>query len=36
VYDALAALVEAGLVRRIEPAGSPARYEARVATTTTT
>ncbi|HEY3723719.1 MAG TPA: Fur family transcriptional regulator [Acidimicrobiia bacterium] len=30
VYDALGALVEAGLVRRIEPAGSPARYEARV------
>ena len=30
VYDALAALVEAGLVRRIEPAGSPARYEGRV------
>jgi len=30
VYDAHAALVEAGLVRRIEPAGSPARYEARV------
>jgi Fur family transcriptional regulator, stress-responsive regulator len=30
VYDALGALVEAGLVRRIQPAGSPARYEARV------
>ena len=30
VYDALGALVDAGLVRRIEPAGSPARYEARV------
>ncbi len=31
VYDVLAALSEAGLVRRFEPAGSPARYEARVA-----
>jgi Fe2+ or Zn2+ uptake regulation protein len=30
VYDALAALVDTGLVRRIQPAGSPARYEARV------
>ncbi|HVC24233.1 MAG TPA: Fur family transcriptional regulator [Acidimicrobiales bacterium] len=30
VYDALRALAQAGLVRRIEPAGSPARYEARV------
>jgi Fur family ferric uptake transcriptional regulator len=30
VYDALGALVEVGLVRRIQPAGSPARYEARV------
>ena len=30
VYDNLHALVEAGLVRRIEPAGHPARYEARV------
>ena len=30
VYDVLAALTEAGLVRRIEPAGSPARYELRV------
>lgn len=30
VYDALAALVDAGIVRRIEPAGSAARYEARV------
>ncbi len=28
VYDVLGALGEAGLVRRIEPAGSPARYEA--------
>jgi Fe2+ or Zn2+ uptake regulation protein len=30
-YDALAALVRVGLVRRIEPAGSPARFETRVA-----
>lgn len=30
VYDALAVLTETGLVRRIEPAGSPARYERRV------
>jgi Fur family ferric uptake transcriptional regulator len=30
IYDASAALVRAGLLRRIEPAGSPARYEARV------
>ena len=30
VYDALGALVDAGLVRRIQPAGSPARFEARV------
>lgn len=30
VYDVLAALSQAGLARRIEPAGSPARYEARV------
>jgi Fur family transcriptional regulator, stress-responsive regulator len=30
VYDALQALSEAGLVRRLEPAGSPARYEGRV------
>jgi Fur family ferric uptake transcriptional regulator len=30
VYDVLRALSDAGLVRRIEPAGSPARYEARV------
>lgn len=29
VYDVLAALADAGLVRRIEPAGSPARFEAR-------
>ena len=31
VYEALGALTSAGLVRRIEPAGSPARYEARIA-----
>jgi Fur family ferric uptake transcriptional regulator len=30
VYDALGALTEKGLLRRIEPAGSPARYENRV------
>jgi Fur family transcriptional regulator, stress-responsive regulator len=30
VYDALAALTENGLLRRIQPAGSPARYEDRV------
>ena len=30
VYDALRALTGAGLVRRIQPAGSTARYEARV------
>jgi Fur family ferric uptake transcriptional regulator len=30
VYDALGALVEAGILRRIEPAGSAARYETRV------
>ena len=30
VYDGLNALTSAGLVRRIEPAGSVARYEARV------
>lgn len=30
VYDALGLLVERGLVRRIQPAGSPARYEHRV------
>lgn len=29
VYDNLAVLTRAGLVRRIEPAGSPALYEAR-------
>ena len=31
VYDVLRALTSAGLVRRIEPAGSVARYESRVA-----
>ena len=30
VYDALGVLVEKNLVRRIQPAGSPARYEDRV------
>jgi len=30
VYDVLRVFEEAGLVRRIEPAGSPARYEGRV------
>ena len=30
VYDVLRALTSAGLVRRIEPAGSVARYESRV------
>ena len=30
VYDALAALTDRGLLRRIQPAGSPARYEDRV------
>jgi len=30
VYDVLRALTDAGLLRRIEPAGSVARYEARV------
>jgi Fur family ferric uptake transcriptional regulator len=30
VYDALGVLVDADLVRRIEPAGSPALFEARV------
>ncbi|OLB75026.1 MAG: transcriptional repressor [Actinobacteria bacterium 13_2_20CM_2_71_6] len=29
VYDVLGALARAGLARRIEPAGSPARFEAR-------
>ena len=31
VYDVLRACVNAGILRRIEPAGSPALYEARVA-----
>jgi len=31
VYDVLRALTEVGLVRRIEPSGSVARYETRVA-----
>jgi Fe2+ or Zn2+ uptake regulation protein len=31
VYDVLRALTAAGLVRRIEPSGSVARYESRVA-----
>jgi Fur family ferric uptake transcriptional regulator len=30
VYDTLSALTHRGLLRRIEPAGSPARYEDRV------
>jgi Fe2+ or Zn2+ uptake regulation protein len=30
VYDVLAALTDAGLLRRIQPAGSAARYESRV------
>jgi Fe2+ or Zn2+ uptake regulation protein len=30
VYDGLQALASAGMLRRIEPAGSPARYESRV------
>ncbi|RJK96709.1 Fur family transcriptional regulator [Vallicoccus soli] len=30
VYDVLRALTGAGLVRRVEPAGSPSRYELRV------
>jgi Fur family ferric uptake transcriptional regulator len=30
VYDALSLLVAEGLLRRIQPAGSPARFEARV------
>lgn len=30
VYDALSALTEKGLIRRIQPARSPARYEDRV------
>lgn len=30
VYDCLNTFAEAGIVRRIEPAGSPARYELRI------
>jgi Fe2+ or Zn2+ uptake regulation protein len=30
VYDALAVLADEGLIRRIQPAGSPARFEGRV------
>ena len=30
VYDALGALTDKGLLRRIQPAGSPGRYEGRV------
>ena len=30
VYDVLAALADAGLLRRIEPSGPPARFETRV------
>lgn len=30
VYDALGTLTEKGIIRRIQPAGSPARYEDRV------
>jgi Fe2+ or Zn2+ uptake regulation protein len=30
VYDVLAVLEDVGLIRRIQPAGSPARFEARV------
>ena len=30
VYDALGALADRGIIRRIQPAGSPARYEDRV------
>jgi Fe2+ or Zn2+ uptake regulation protein len=30
VYDALGTFTDLGLVRRIQPAGSPARYESRV------
>jgi Fur family ferric uptake transcriptional regulator len=30
VYDALGLLADKGLIRRIQPAGSPARYEDRV------
>lgn len=30
VYDALSACADSGIVRRIHPAGSPARYERRI------
>ncbi len=30
VYDALGVLTKRGIIRRIQPAGSPARYESRV------
>ena len=30
VYDALGTLTDTGLIRRIQPSGSPARYEGRV------
>lgn len=30
VYDALGALADSGIIRRIQPGGSPARYENRV------
>ena len=30
VYDALGTLTDTGIIRRIQPAGSPARYEDRV------
>lgn len=30
IYDALTVFTDRGLVRRIQPAGSPARYESRV------
>lgn len=30
VYDALGTLTEHGIIRRIQPAGSPARYENRI------
>jgi Fe2+ or Zn2+ uptake regulation protein len=30
VYDALGTLTDEGIIRRIQPAGSPARYEDRV------
>ena len=36
VYDVLRVLTTAGLVRRIQPSGSVARYETRSTTTTTT